>query len=198
MSTSPDPQADLAQEDLPKADLPQADLPQADLPQADLPQADQPQADQQKTALREEMMNQPRFVTGHLQGLLQLDDGSVVHLEDVIAAITAITPQEPEERFTFLSQWFREGTWMHSASSQINKHPAAKLVIAMGEPAIPMALAELTSHPHHWYGILQQLTGAQPVPEDHAGQMAHVRQDWLDWGRENGYIPKPPDDGETT
>ena len=176
MSTRPDPLADL-----PKADLPQADLPQADLPQADLPKAER-----QTTTLREEMMNQPGFVTGHLQGLLQLADGSVVHLDEVIAAIT---PEEPQDRFTFLSQWFREGTWMHSASSQIDKHPAAKLIIAMGEPAIPMVLRELTNHPHHWYGILQQLTCAQPVPENHAGRMAQVRQDWLDWGRDNGYIP---------
>ena len=77
---------------------------------------------------------------------------------------------------------------MYSSTTHIDKHPAAAIIAEMGETAVPMVLSELTSHTHHWYGILQRLTGAQPVPLEHAGRMDLLRQDWLDWGRENGYI----------
>lgn len=141
--------------------------------------------DARKTSLRAEMMSDPQFLHGRRQGIQQLQDGTLAHVDDII---NAITPEQPEEKFAFLSQWFRRGTWMHSASSQMDKHPAAALIVRMGEAAIPMVLAELINTRHHWYGILHQLTGAQPVPTEHAGRMDLVRQDWIDWGPANGYI----------
>ena len=140
--------------------------------------------DQQRTSLREKMLDDPKFITGSKQGLQHID-GNIVQMDDVIAAIT---PQNPHDKFAFLSQWFREGTWMLSSSTQIDRHPAARMILDMKTKAIPMVLDELNNHPHHWYGILRHLTGAQPVPPEHAGYMKEIRQDWLDWGRQNGHI----------
>jgi hypothetical protein len=39
----------------------------------------------------------------------------------------------------------------------------------------------------HLSKALRALTGAQPVPPEHHGQIRKVAEAWLRWARENGY-----------
>ena len=53
--------------------------------------------------------------------------------------------------------------------AEIADHPAYREIIAMGEPAIGLILAELETRPDHWFEALRALTGEDPVPPEARG-----------------------------
>ena len=61
-------------------------------------------------------------------------------------------------------------------------------IIAMGPDAIPMILNEMRRHPDHWFTALHVLTEANPVKKEHRGRFTAMVNDWIVWGKENGYI----------
>lgn len=85
------------------------------------------------------------------------------------------------------AEWRRErpgGLVAHAAA----KLPAYRKIIAMGPSVVPLILEDLQRAPDHWYIALDRLTGENPVDENDAGVMTKVRESWLKWGRERGYI----------
>ena len=53
--------------------------------------------------------------------------------------------------------------------------------------AVPLILCLLAREADFWFEALVAITGEQPVPPEHAGNVEAMRQDWLRWGREHGY-----------
>ncbi len=86
-----------------------------------------------------------------------------------------------------LGKW-REETMFYSSLSRMQEHPCFHELVALGTAAVPALLASLTREPT-WHATLAlyAITGASPVPMEHAGRMKLVAEDWLRWGRENGY-----------
>jgi hypothetical protein len=70
------------------------------------------------------------------------------------------------------------------ASAELADHPAYREIIAMGEPAIWLILAELETRPDHWFEALQALTGEDPVPPEARGDVQAMTAAWLEWGRQ--------------
>ena len=71
---------------------------------------------------------------------------------------------------------------------RLMRHPAARRVLEMGkEAAVPMILRDLSYRPTWWFGVLQELTGADPVAADKKGLLDEAARAWIEWGRENGY-----------
>ena len=68
------------------------------------------------------------------------------------------------------------------------KHPAYQQIIDLGEPVIPLLLAELKREPDFWFAALQKLTGVDPVPKENAGKIKLMAQAWLEWGRQKGFV----------
>lgn len=98
--------------------------------------------------------------------------------------------QELQARFDFLAARWREETGMCSSASRMAAHPAYQEIIGMGAAAVPLILRDLERHgPDHWFTALYRILGTGPLiaPED-AGRMEVMRQAWLEWGRENGYL----------
>ena len=67
--------------------------------------------------------------------------------------------------------------------AQMTAHPAYQQIVGMGERAIPLILEELERQADHWFPALHELTGTSPVPEESKGNLAKMRQAWLDWGK---------------
>lgn len=79
-------------------------------------------------------------------------------------------------------EWQRDCA-TESNPDRIATHPAYCAIVAMGDSAVPLILAELESRPHQWFHALAQITGEDPVPADHAGRVALMAQDWIAWGQ---------------
>ena len=92
------------------------------------------------------------------------------------------------ERFEALADRWWEETALHSNSAIKDAHPALQEIISMGQPAVSLILDRMRSQGGHWFGALQQITGARPVPPESRGRIREMTQAWLDWGERNGYI----------
>ena len=67
-------------------------------------------------------------------------------------------------------------------------HPASQRIVGMGCLALPMIFRELASEPDHWFWALKAITGCDPVPPSHRGNIDWMAADWLAWGRSRGYV----------
>ena len=85
------------------------------------------------------------------------------------------------------SRWRRE-TALRSSVTAIAMHPAYQQIIGLGEPALPLIFQELRREPDHWFWALGAITGENPVPDDHAGDLEAMAEDWLSWGDAHGYL----------
>jgi hypothetical protein len=89
--------------------------------------------------------------------------------------------------FEMLKRTWKGATRFHSSVSYMTSHPAYQRIIGMGWAAVPLILGALRRKPDFWFEALLAITGEQPVPKRHAGDMRAMTEDWLKWGRSNGY-----------
>jgi hypothetical protein len=93
-----------------------------------------------------------------------------------------------QARFDALVGQWLDDTRLSSSLRDIVGHRAYQEIIAMGRDAVPLILRQLERQPRHWNTALKAITGATPVPREHAGKLDLIAQDWLRWARENGYV----------
>src|SRR4051794_32568750 len=92
-------------------------------------------------------------------------------------------PAGIREQFEMLAQrWKAEVEFLSSTSAIIN-HPAYQDIIALGLPVVPLILRDLEHEPAHWFEALQTVTGENPVPREHWGNIPAMQQDWITWGK---------------
>jgi hypothetical protein len=93
----------------------------------------------------------------------------------------------PFVRFLVLKmKWERETAHLSSAR-EMAIHPAYQQIIGMGPAVVPYILADLKSKPDHWFWALRAITGGDPVLPEHRGRIRQMADDWLVWGRQQGY-----------
>jgi len=102
-------------------------------------------------------------------------------------------PHTPEanalaQRFQDLSVRWRRETALQSSVNAIAMHPAYQQIIGLGKPALPLIFQELRREPDHWFWALGAITGENPVPDDHAGDLEAMADDWLSWAHTYGYL----------
>ena len=99
------------------------------------------------------------------------------------------TRQTPSIEQTFqelAAIWWEETRFTSSVTAMV-MHMAYQRIIGLGPAVIPSLLQELDRSPQHWFWALHAITGVDPVLPEHKGQVQHMVQDWLHWGRETGY-----------
>ncbi len=89
--------------------------------------------------------------------------------------------------FETLKRTWKRATRFQSSIGRITSHPAYQRMIGMGVNAIPWILRDLRQQPDFWFEALTAITGEQPVKRKHAGDVSAMAEDWLAWGRRNGY-----------
>jgi hypothetical protein len=101
------------------------------------------------------------------------------------------TPEQQQDvgqRFQDLATQWSAATRYRSNTHALRNHPVFKELLALGEPAVPMILAELGRESNvSWFTLLADMTGENPVPPALAGRVDGMAQAWLDWGRQRGY-----------
>ena len=94
------------------------------------------------------------------------------------------------ERFQKLVDvWRHECQWL-SSIHDLATHPAYQQIIGMGPDAIPLLLTEMQHDPDHWSWALEAIAGEDPLKDEHRGDLDQMANDWVDWGKEHGYLPK--------
>ena len=90
-------------------------------------------------------------------------------------------------KFELLMQdWHKQ----RGASSSITKaimSPAYQAIIGMGEPAVPLLLAQIRSEgddPDQWFWALECITQESPSRPEDQGNNLKMAKAWLAWGEE--------------
>lgn len=99
-----------------------------------------------------------------------------------------VEAQSLQERFNVLAERWRKETGGMSSIGQMVRNPAYQEIIRMGQDAVSLILVEMEQHHGHWFMALAAITGEQAILAEHAGYVKAMREDWLAWGRKNGYL----------
>ena len=90
--------------------------------------------------------------------------------------------------FGRLAEKWKDETQGVSSITAKSVHPAYQAIIAMGPIVIPYIFEELERKTDHWFWALKYLCKANPVRPEDAGNVPRMREAWLNWGIENGYL----------
>lgn len=137
-------------------------------------------------------LSPPRTLLLRDIGLSTGGDGRVI-LQRWVEAVEhynrPATRQAPsiEQTFQELAAIWREETRFTSSVTAMAMHMAYQRIIGLGSAVIPSLLRELARSPQHWFWALHAITGVDPALPEHRGQVQHMAQAWLRWGRETGY-----------
>jgi hypothetical protein len=96
--------------------------------------------------------------------------------------------QNPAAHFEALFQQWKKETLFSSSGTEITEHPAYQGIIAMGPPVVPFILIKLREDPQHLFYALFKITGENPVQPKHVGMLTKMKEDWLEWGANKGYL----------
>ena len=92
--------------------------------------------------------------------------------------------------FNRLASKIMEDTKYSSRAQDIVDHPDHQKILEGGELAIKYILQDIQKEPAHWFMTLYLLTGEIVIKEEHRGIVPKMTEDWVNWGKENGYLPK--------
>jgi hypothetical protein len=92
------------------------------------------------------------------------------------------------DQFELLFQTWKLETGLLSSGTAIVNHAAYQKIISLGEAVLPFLLMKLQQDPQHLFYALFQITGENPVPFAHAGNLEKMTADWLSWGKTKGYL----------
>src|SRR5438034_453066 len=101
---------------------------------------------------------------------------------------TVEPPAELERLFAGLAEQWREETAVYSSQTQKAMHPAYQRIIGMGPAVLPLIFRELETNSGHWAWALRAITGDDPTNPQDAGKIASMREAWLSYARERGYL----------
>ena len=86
---------------------------------------------------------------------------------------------------TLVTRWKSE--FGHSVSSidELVASPNYRLIIEMGEVAVPLIISQLKAEgdePDHWFVALRELVGESPIRAEDRGKLRKMADAWIAWG----------------
>ncbi len=103
--------------------------------------------------------------------------------------LTSEQQQDVARRFQGLATQWNAVTRYRSNTRALRNHPVYQELVALGEPAVPLILAELERESSAtWITGLDAITGENPVPPTAAGRVDDMARAWLDRGRPGGSV----------
>lgn len=90
------------------------------------------------------------------------------------------------QEFQELASRWRLATEQSSDPLEKIAHPAHLRIIGLGPEVLPLVFLELAERGGLWFWALEALTGDDPVPD--TASMKEVREAWLSYGRQHGYV----------
>jgi hypothetical protein len=99
----------------------------------------------------------------------------------------AMTPEQKEDlarKFQLLASQWNAAARYRSNTRALQNHPVYHELVSLGEPIVPLILAELGREPSvFWMTVLAAITGQNPVPPAVSGRVEAMARAWIDWGR---------------
>lgn len=90
------------------------------------------------------------------------------------------------DRFhSLVKTWCEECAHLSSVREMV-LHPAYQQIVGMGPNALPFIFARLEHEPEHLFWALRAITGEDPVPPEHRGNINRMTQEWLRWAEKSG------------
>ena len=77
------------------------------------------------------------------------------------------------------NKWY-EGT-KYLSSSKIYDNEYYRNIVSLGVYVIPCIIEKLKESPVQLFEALAEITGEDPVPENHWGDMEKMAEDWINW-----------------
>jgi hypothetical protein len=99
----------------------------------------------------------------------------------------ADVPPIVRRRFEELTRQWKSDCLFTSSTTEIAMHPAYQRIIGLGPVVVPLILHDLSQGPHQWFWALSAVTDATPVAQADKGQVRRMADEWLQWGKQNGY-----------
>jgi hypothetical protein len=104
-----------------------------------------------------------------------------------IAPILGCNPEQFQKEFQDLARHWREERGPTSSTTDMAMCPSYQRIIGLGPAVITLILRELERDPDHWFWALKAITGVDPVAPERRGRLRDMAQDWITWGRQQGY-----------
>ena len=104
------------------------------------------------------------------------------------AARPGVYSVAPRIRFERLAHQWRSDVMHLSSPTQMAMHDCYQMIIGMGPTALPFILEELRDRGGQWYWALRAIAEHSPISPGAAGNIPAMRDAWLQWGVEHGYI----------
>lgn len=86
-------------------------------------------------------------------------------------------------RFKYLTQKWKEDIKYSSNLTEILSNRYYQEIIHLGEiydiEIISLILEDLKSEPDYWFEALSKISGHDPIPDEHRGNLELMTQDWL-------------------
>lgn len=98
-----------------------------------------------------------------------------------------LTDKEFAEEFRKVLWDFDLSTRFTGWMKDIYADPNYQRVIDLSPRVIPLLLSDLKWSHRFWFRALEVLTGVDPVTDAHRGKIPEMIDDWLIWGKVNGY-----------
>lgn len=92
-----------------------------------------------------------------------------------------------ELQFNSLSQKWKKETKGISLTIKMVENENYKKLLELGVKIIPLVLKDLENSVI-WFPLLKELTKANPVPKEYAGDSEKMREAWIEWGESLGLI----------
>ena len=93
--------------------------------------------------------------------------------------------REQREILTLFRAWEQETVHLFGGR---DIHRFHKEIVLRGKLAARFLLEELSRRECHVFTMLAEITGENPTSKEHRGNIRAMRQDWLAWGKKNGYL----------
>ncbi len=101
-----------------------------------------------------------------------------------------ISEASVEERFRRLATEWKEQSRYLSNTAQMAMLRPYQRIIGLGLPVVPLILEELNREPNQWFWALEAITEQNPVPPKAQGKVGMMAQAWIEWGKQQGFVPK--------
>lgn len=102
--------------------------------------------------------------------------------------VEPITRIQILKKFDILAEtWKYNNTFVSSVPDMVLQKTYQE-IIGMGPQILPLIFEELKNRPNFWFWALSSITGENPVKLEDRGRIEKMRDAWLNWGVEHGYV----------
>jgi hypothetical protein len=96
--------------------------------------------------------------------------------------------QENEEKFNALAAKWKNDSKTSLLMTQKCTDASYQRIIGMGQQTIPLLLKKISEPSgEDWFWALSAVTNENPVKSEHRGIIDKIIEDWIKWGRSQGY-----------